>query len=121
MDFKVIDIYNLLNKNEDSYEFNYALTIRNTTENIKIQNLKIEELKQQIIQIETLIKQLRTILDVKENNATMLDIIRSIRESKQKQNKEMSVRNVAVKNIEDLERKKKCWKKRFWDIKMKLV
>ena len=68
----------------DSSEYEYALKIRNTTEKIKLKNLKIDELKQQIMEIETVIKQLRTLLDIKENDATMLDIIRSIRESKQK-------------------------------------
>ena len=78
------DINNLLKENVNSKEYEYAQNIRSTTENIKLKNLKIEELKQQIIQIETVIKQLRTLLDVKENDATMLDIIRSLREAKQK-------------------------------------
>jgi len=107
------DINNLLNENVDSSEYEYALKIRNTTEKIKLKNLKIDELKQQIMEIETVIKQLRTLLDIKENDATMLDIIRSIRESKQKKSKEMNVRNVAVKNIEDLEKKNKMLEKKI--------
>lgn len=78
------DINNLLKQNVNSIEYEYTQNIRSTTENIKLKNLKIEELKQQIVQIETVIKQLRTLLDVKENDATMLDIIRSLREAKQK-------------------------------------
>jgi predicted nucleic acid-binding Zn-ribbon protein len=107
------DINNLLNEKVDSSEYKYALKIRDTTEKIKLKNLKIEELKLQIIEIETVIKQLRTLLDVKENDATMLDIIRSIRESKQKKSKEMGVRNEAVRNIEDLEKKNKMLEKKI--------
>ena len=44
----------------------------------------MEELKQQIKQIETIIKQLRTLLDIKENDSIMLDILRNISESKTK-------------------------------------
>ena len=43
----------------------------------------------------------------------MLDIIRSIRESKQKKSKEMGVRNEAVRNIEDLEKKNKMLEKKI--------
>ena len=107
------DINNLLNEKVGSNEYEYTLNIRDTTEKIKLKNLKIEELKQQIMEIETVIKQLRTLLDVKENDATMLDIIRSIRESKQKKNKEMSMRNATVRNIEYLEKKNKMLEKKI--------
>ena len=101
------DINNLLKKDENSEEYEFALRIRNTTENNKIKNLKIEELKQQIIEIETVIKQLKTLLDVKENDATMLDIVRSIREAKAKKREEMEIRNSAGERIEDLRKKNK--------------
>ena len=106
------DINNLLKENVNSKEYEYAQNIRNSTENIKLKNLKIEELKQQITQIETVIKQLRTLLDVKENDATMLDIIRSIRESKQKKIKDMSAKNIVGKKKEDLEKKNKILEKK---------
>ena len=106
------DINNLLKENVNSKEYEYAQNIRNTTENIKLKNLKIEELKQQIIQIETVIKQLRTLLDVKENDATMLDIIRSLREAKHKKSKDMSMKNFVGKKIEDLEKKNKILEKK---------
>ena len=101
------DINNLLNQNTNSEEYEYTLRIRNTTENTKLKNLKIEELKEQITQIETVIKQLRTLLSVKENDATMLDIVRSVREAKEKKMEEMSVRNTAGEKIEDLKKKNK--------------
>ena len=101
------DINNLLKPNVNSEEYEFTLKIRNTTENTKLKNLKIEELKQQIAQIETVIQQLRTLLDVKENDATMLDIIRTVRQAKEKKREEMEIRNLAGKKIEDLEKKNK--------------
>ena len=101
------DINNLLNKKKDSAEYAYTLKIRNTTENTKSKILKIEELKQQIEQIEKVIKQLRTLLDIKENDATMLDIIRSMREAQEKKREEMEMRNSAGKAIEELKKKNK--------------
>ena len=106
------DINNLLKQNVNSIEYEYTQNIRSTTENIKLKNLKIEELKQQIVQIETVIKQLRTLLDVKENDATMLDIIRSLREAKQKKSKDMGVKNYFGKQIEDLEKMNKILEKK---------
>ena len=99
------DINNLLNQNINSEEYEYTLKIRNTTENNKIKNLKIEELKQQINQIETVIMQLRTLLDIKENDSTMLDIVRSVREEKAKKREEMIKRNITGEKIEDLKKK----------------
>ena len=93
------DINNLLNQNINSEEYEYTLKVRNTTENNKIKNIKIEELKQQINQIEIVIKQLRTLLDVKENDATMLDIVRSVREAKAKKREEMVLRNIAGERL----------------------
>ena len=101
------DINNLLEQNKNSEEYEYTLKIRNTTENNKLKNLKIEELKQQIKQIETVIKQLRTLLDIKENDATMLDIVRSVREAKAKKREEMEIRNIASEKIEELKKKNK--------------
>ena len=62
-------------------------------ENNKLKNIKIEELKEQIVQIETVIQQLRTLLDVKENDFTMLDIVRSVREAKENKREDMKIRN----------------------------
>ena len=99
------DINNLLKENTNSEEYEFTLKIRNTTENNRLKNLKIEELKQQINQIKTVIKQLRTLLDVKINDATMIDIVRSVREAKAKKRHEMHVRNLVGEKIEDLRKK----------------
>ena len=99
------DINNLLKQNVNSEEYEFTLKIRNTTENNKLKNLKIDELKQQISQIETVIQQLRTLLSIKENDATMLDIVRSVRETQERKREAMEVRNTAGAKIEDLRKK----------------
>ena len=101
------DINNLLKQNVNSEEYEFTTRIRNTTENNKLKNLKIDELKQQISEIETVIQQLRTLLSIKENDATMLDIVRSVREAQEKKREEMDVRNTAGAKIEELRKKNK--------------
>ena len=107
------DINNLLKENKNSEEYEYTLRVRSTTENNKLKNLKIEELKQQINKIEEVIKQLRTLSDIKENDATMLDIVRSVREAKTKKRKEMELKNFTGQKIEDLKKKNKTLENRI--------
>ena len=96
-----------MKNDQNSEEYEFALKIRNLTENNKLKNIKIEELKEQITKIETVIQQLRTLLDVKENDFTMLDIVRSVREAKEKKKEEMKIRNKTGDKIEDLQKKNK--------------
>lgn len=42
---------------------------------------------------------------MKENDATMLDIIRSVREAKEKKRADMEVKNLVGSYIEDLKKK----------------
>ena len=111
------DINNLLNKDENSEDYEYALKIRQLTENNKLKLMKIEELKEQIKQIETVIQQLRTLLDVKENDFTMLDIVRSVREAREKKNEEMKIRNKTGDKIEELQKKNKILENKINGIK----
>ena len=111
------DIKNLLKKDENSEDYEYALKIRNLTENNKLKNMKIEELKEQINKIETVIQQLKTLLDVKENDFTMLDIVRSVREAREKKNEEMKIRNKTGDKIEELLKKNKILKNKINVIK----
>ena len=114
------DIQNLLNKDENSEEYEFTARIRNLTENNKLKNMKIEELKEQITQIETVINQLRTLLDVKENDFTMLDIVRSVREAREKKKEEMKIRNKTGDKIEDLQKKNKILENKINGIKNEL-
>ena len=111
------DIENLLKKDQNSEDYEYAAKIRNLTENNKIKNMKIDELKEQIAQIEIVIQQLRTLLNVKENDFTMLDIVRSAREAREKKKEEMKVRNKTGDKIEDLQKKNKILENKINGIK----
>ena len=42
---------------------------------------------------------------MKENDTTMLDIIRSVREAKEKERVDMEVKNLVGSHIEDLDKK----------------
>ena len=100
------EIENLLNGKKKSEEYEYALKIR-TNENTRLKNVKIEELKQQIIQIESEIKQIKVLLDKKENDLTMMKIIRTGRDAMVNKRKEMDDRNKMEEEIENLKNKNK--------------
>ena len=101
------DINNLLTGNKKAHEYIYTSEIRSTNDNNHLKNLKIEELKKQIVKIETLIKQLKMLLDVKENDAIMLEILKTIRESKEKKRKQNEIRNLLSDKIKELMYKNK--------------
>jgi hypothetical protein len=111
------DIENLIKKNENSEDYEFAARIRNLTENNKLKSSKIEELKEQITQIETVIQQLRTLLDLKENDFTMLDIVRSVREAREKKRDDMKIRNKTGEKIEELQKKNKILENKINGIK----
>ena len=111
------NIENLLKKDENSEDYEYAMKIRNLTENNKMKNTKIDELKEQIAQIEIVIEQLRTLLNIKENDFTMLDIVRSAREAREKKKEEMKIRNKTGDKIEDLQKKNKILENKINGIK----
>ena len=79
--------------------------------------MKIEELKEQINKIEIVIQQLKTLLDVKENDFTMLDIVRCVREAREKKQEEMKIRNKTGDKIEELLKKNKILKSKIDVIK----
>ena len=111
------DINNLLKKDEKSEDYEFTLKVRNLTENNKLKTMKIEELKEQITKIETVIQQLRTLLDVKENDFTMLDIVRSVREAREKKKEDMKVINKTGDKIEELQKKNKILENKINGIK----
>ena len=111
------DIDNLLKGDKNSEEYEYTLKIRNTIDNNRLKNIKIEELKQQIIQIEIDIKRFKNLLDMKENDATMIEINKTIREAKAKKKKDNEMRNGAGKQIEELIKQNKILENKILGIK----
>ena len=101
------DIDNLLKEDKQSEEYAFALKIRNTIDNNKLKNIKIEELKQQINQIEKSIQQLKNLLDLKENDITMMEVVKSVRQAKTNKMMEMKKKNEMSEQIEDLKKRNK--------------
>ena len=101
------DIDNLLKGNKKSEEYEFASKIRNTTENNRLKDIKIQELKQQIVQIKIDIKKLKNLLDIKENDVTMMKIIKAVRQANINKKKDMDKINRAGEEIENLIKQKK--------------
>ena len=96
------DIDNLLKGDKKSEEYEFASKIKNTTENNRLKNKKIQELNQQIVQIQTEIKKLKNLLDIKENDVTMMKVIRAVRKANLDKRKDMDKINRAGEDIEYL-------------------
>ena len=111
------EIDNLLNGDTKTPEYSFKLQIRNTTENNKLKNLKIEELKKQIVNIERDIKQQKILINIRQGHETMLEMIKTIRESKEKKKKENEIRNILADKIEELEMKNKLLEKKILGLK----
>ena len=111
------DIDNLLSGDITTPEYSYKLLIKNTTDNNKLKNLKIEELKKQIVRIETDIKHLKILINMRQDHETMLEMIKTIRESKDKKKKENEIRNIFANKIEELEMKNKLLENKILGLK----
>ena len=54
---------------------------------------------------------------MKENDATILDIIRSVREAKEKKREDVKIKNLVGNHIEDLEKKNKIFRSKIMGYK----
>lgn len=111
------EIDNLLSGDIKTPEYSFKLQIRNTTDNNKLKNLKIEELKKQIVKIERDIKQQKILINMRQDHETMLEMIKTIRESKDKKKKENEIRNLLADKIEELEMKNKLLESKILGLK----
>ena len=107
------DIDKLLKNDKKSKEYEYALNIRKTIDNNRIKNIKIEELKNQIVKIETEIKQLKNILNLREEDITMMEMIRTVYRAKVNKIKDIEIKNTAGQQIENLEKQNKILEKKI--------
>ena len=99
------DINNLLKDKKESEEFLYTKFIRNTTEENNIKTKKIDELKKEISQLECENQRLKNLLQIKHNDLTMVEIIKSIRLAKNAKSSEINTNNIHGKIIEELTKK----------------
>ena len=107
------DIDNLLKGDKKSEEYEFALKILNTTDNTRVKKRKIEDLKNKINQINIDIKQLKTLLDIKENNVTMMKIIRTARKANKIKKRDVDIRNRMGEEMENLIKQNKTLKNKI--------
>ena len=87
------DIDLLLEKKEDSYEYMFTKKIKEKTSENKRKDLKIEALEEEIKKLERDKEQLNILIEIKKNNATMLEILRSIDRQKKLKKEDMQSKN----------------------------
>lgn len=91
------NIDNLLKKKEQSYEYEFAKAIKETQSDNSKKDIKIEQLKSEIKILERENEQLHIFIEIKKNNETMLEILKSI-----ENNKNIEKENVETKNNEEI-------------------
>lgn len=87
------DIDLLLEKNENSYEYMFAKKIKEKTSENKRKDLKIETLKEEIKKLERDKEQLNILIEIKKNNKTMLEILRTIDRQKRIKKEDIQSKN----------------------------
>ena len=100
------DIELILNKKENSYEYEFAKFMKQTQKDIIKNDNKIIQLKEEIKQIERENEQLNIFIEIKKNNETMLEILKSIEKNKKtkkdniqcKIDEEIMITNIFKKN-----------------------
>ena len=107
------NINNLLIADQNSDEYQYTLMIRNTTENNRLKNTKINELKKQIQQIICQNGQLKTLINIYETDSTMIGMLKNVKDQKERQGKEVKTRNEIVRKINDLLNKNEALSKKI--------
>ena len=87
------DIDNLLEKKQNSYEYMFTKKIKEKTSENKRKDLKIETLKEEIKKLEREKEQSNILIEIKKNNATMLEILRTIDRQKKLKKEDIQSKN----------------------------
>ena len=90
------DIDLLLEKNENSSEYMFTKKIKEKTSENKRKDLKIETLKEEIRKLEREKEQSNILIEIKKNNKTMLEILKTIDRQKQ-----LKIEDIQSKNEEE--------------------
>ena len=87
------DIDILLEKKENSYEYMFTKNIKEKTLENKRKDLKIEALKEEIKKLERDKEQANILIEIKKNNETMLEILRTIDRHKKLKKEDIQSKN----------------------------
>ena len=90
------DIDLLLEKNENSSEYMFTKKIKEKTSENKRKDIKIETLKEEIRKLEREKEQSNILIEIKKNNKTMLEILKTIDRQKQ-----LKIEDIQSKNEEE--------------------
>ena len=111
------DIDNLLNKKENSYEYEFAMAMKDTQkDNIRKDGI-IEKLNEEIKQIERENEQLDIFIEIKRNNETMMEILEFIKNSKKSKEENIQSKNDENAMIKALIKKNEYLRKKMGELK----
>ena len=111
------DIDNLLNKKETSYEYEFAMAMKDTQkDNIRKDSI-IEKLNEEIKQIERENEQLDIFIEIKRNNETMMEILEFIKNSKKSKEENIQSKNDENAKIKALIKKNEYLRKKMGELK----
>ena len=111
------DIDNLLNKKENSYEYEFAMAMKDTQkDNIRKDSI-IEKLNEEIKQIERENEQLDIFIEIKRNNETMMEILEFIKNSKKSKEENIQSKNDENAMIKALIKKNEYLRKKMGELK----
>ena len=111
------DIDNLLNKKETSYEYEFAMAMKDTQkDNIRKDSI-IEKLNEEIKQIERENEQLDIFIEIKRNNETMMEILEFIKNSKKSKEENIQSKNDENAMIKALIKKNEYLRKKMGELK----
>ena len=101
------DIAALLNKQTDSEENEFLIHFTTTQESIRLKDIKINELKDQIKKLTTEKDRLKNLIDTKSNDNIMVQILRNVQNINSKKKGDEKYRNDEGMLINELTKKNK--------------
>ena len=111
------DVDLLLDKKENSYEYEFEQRMKHIfKDNIK-KDEKINKLNEEIKLLERENEQLNIFIEIKKNNETMLEMLKSIEESKNIKKADSKSKNDEEMMVKNLMKKNKYLKKRLYEMK----
>ena len=111
------DIKFLLNKKENTYEYEFAKMMKETQNDDIKKDIKIEQLKEEVKQIERENEQLNIFIEIKKNNETMIEILKSIEKNQKIKKQTLQSKNNEEIMIKNLIKKNKFLRKKISEIK----
>ena len=111
------DVDLLLDKKENSYEYEFEQRMKYIFKDNIQKDEKINKLNNEIKLLERENEQLNIFIEIKKNNETMLEMLKSIEESKNIKKADIKSKNDEEMMVNNLMKKNKYLKKRLYEMK----